>query len=396
MLRDSLIIFRKEMRNAFKDLRTVLSNYVLPFFLMPLLFLAITFFQNSMQREREEQVYEIGIVNAHGTEFAQILGERLRFTDPDETRQRPVSGSDPSDLGGRALWVVFPDGYRRGDQAEVELFANSTSTDQNFAAQVIRGALEAYEQRVTDERLEAAGLRRDDLDAISVGFRDTAPEESQGANFLAIMLPYLIIIYLFAGSMSMGIDTTAGEKERGSLSSLLVNQISRTSIALGKIGFVVTSSLINSIASFAGLLIAFSLSSGLFDGGVFAGTVVLTPLSIVNLLLVLLAGSGLAATIVVLLGSFAGSLKEAQGYIGPVYLVVIVIGVVTMNMDPSESLALHLVPVLNVIFSLKAIILSQTSVIALLLTLGSNLVFIAMLTLLTSRLYNTERILAKS
>jgi sodium transport system permease protein len=396
MLKDARIIFRKEMRNAFKDKRTIFSNYVLPFLLMPALFLAITFFQNMLQEERQEQVYEVGIVNAEGTAFMQILSQQLRFTEPDASLARPQPGTDPSELSGNALWVVFPEGYQRGDQSQVAIYANSTSTDQSYASEVIRRALQTYEQQISNERLAEVGLSQADLNTITISARDTAPEESQGANFLAIFLPYVIIIYLFAGSMSMGIDTTAGEKERGSLSSLLVNQVSRSSIALGKIGFVVASSLLNSIASFAGLLIAFSLSAGLFGSGAFAGTIALTPLSVVNLLLVLLTGSGLAATLLVLLGSFAGSLKEAQGYIGPVYILVIVIGVVTMNMDPSQSLGLYLVPVLNVIFSLKAIILSQATLSALLLTLGSNIVFISVLTYLTSRLYNSERILAKS
>ena len=396
MLKDARIIFRKEMRNAFKDKRTIFSNYVLPFLLMPALFLAITFFQNMLQEERQEQVYEVGIVNAEGTAFMQILSQQLRFTEPDASLARPQPGTDPSELSGNALWVVFPAGYQRGDQSQVSIYANSTSTDQSYASEVIRRALQTYEQQISNERLAEVGLSQADLNTITISARDTAPEESQGANFLAIFLPYVIIIYLFAGSMSMGIDTTAGEKERGSLSSLLVNQVSRSSIALGKIGFVVASSLLNSIASFAGLLIAFSLSAGLFGSGAFAGTIALTPLSVVNLLLVLLTGSGLAATLLVLLGSFAGSLKEAQGYIGPVYILVIVIGVVTMNMDPSQSLGLYLVPVLNVIFSLKAIILSQATLSALLLTLGSNIVFISVLTYLTSRLYNSERILAKS
>jgi sodium transport system permease protein len=394
MLKDALIIYKKELKNSFKDRRSIVSNYVLPFFLMPLIFLAISFFQTTMQAEREEQVYEVGIVNAPSERFAEILGQRLRFTEP-ASDTRPSAGTDPSAIGDDALWVVFPNDYDRGDQATVGVYANSTSTDQSYAAQVIRGALETYEQEISDVRLADAGLSRQELNTIEIRALDTAPEESQGANFLAIMLPYVIIIYLFAGSMSMGIDTTAGEKERGSLSSLLVNQVSRTSIALGKIGFVVTSSLLNSVASFAGLLIAFSVSGGLF-GGFMSGSVAITPLAAFNLLLVLLTGSGLAATIIVLLGSFAGSLKEAQAYIGPVYIIVIVIGVVTMNMDPSQSTGLYLVPVLNVIFSLKAIILSQSTVLALAFTVVSNLVFISVLAFLTSRLYNTERVLAKS
>jgi sodium transport system permease protein len=394
MLRDAFIIFRKEVKNVSKDRRAIFSNYLLPFLLMPAMFLGITYFENLQSSDLQEQVYSIGIVNADGPAFSRLLAETIDFTAPDAPA--PVPGSDPADLGSVDIWVVFPEGFAAGDRAAVEIYASSTSTDQRYAAEIIRRSVQQYTRGISDMRLAELGLSMDELESLQVIAVDTAPVESQGANFLALFLPYAIIVYLFAGSMSMGIDTTAGEKERGSFSALLVNQISRSSIALGKILFVVTSSLLNAAMSFAGLLLAFSLSSVLLGGGVFSGTVTLSPLSIVSLLLVLLSGAGLAATVIVMLGSMAGSMKEAQGYIGPIYILVILTGVITMSMDPASSLSLYAVPVLNLIFSIKAILLSQASIQALLITVSVNLLIVIALTWLTSRIYNSERILGKS
>jgi sodium transport system permease protein len=394
MLRDAFIIFRKEVKNVSKDRRAIFSNYLLPFLLMPAMFLGITYFENLQSSDLQEQVYSIGIVNADGPAFSRLLAETIDFTAPDAPA--PVPGSDPADLGSVDIWVVFPEGFAAGDRAAVEIYASSTSTDQRYAAEIIRRSVQQYTRGISDMRLAELGLSMDELESLQVIAVDTAPVESQAANFLALFLPYAIIVYLFAGSMSMGIDTTAGEKERGSFSALLVNQISRSSIALGKILFVVTSSLLNAAMSFAGLLLAFSLSSVLLGGGVFSGTVTLSPLSIVSLLLVLLSGAGLAATVIVMLGSMAGSMKEAQGYIGPIYILVILTGVITMSMDPASSLSLYAVPVLNLIFSIKAILLSQASIQALLITVSVNLLIVIALTWLTSRIYNSERILGKS
>jgi sodium transport system permease protein len=394
MLRDAFIIFRKEVKNVSKDRRAIFSNYLLPFLLMPAMFLGITYFENLQSSDLQEQVYSIGIVNADGPAFSRLLAETIDFTAPEAPA--PVPGSDPADLGSDDIWVVFPKGFAAGDRAAVEIYASSTSTDQRYAAEIIRRSVQQYTRGISDMRLAELGLSMDELESLQVIAVDTAPVESQGANFLALFLPYAIIVYLFAGSMSMGIDTTAGEKERGSFSALLVNQISRSSIALGKILFVVTSSLLNAAMSFAGLLLAFSLSSVLLGGGVFSGTVTLSPLSIVSLLLVLLSGAGLAATVIVMLGSMAGSMKEAQGYIGPIYILVILTGVITMSMDPASSLSLYAVPVLNLIFSIKAILLSQASIQALLITVSVNLLIVIALTWLTSRIYNSERILGKS
>jgi sodium transport system permease protein len=193
--------------------------------------------------------------------------------------------------------------------------------------------------------------------------------------------------------MAMGLDTTAGEKERGSLASLLVNQVPRTSIAVGKILFVVTSGLINSSASALGILAAFRINASLFGITEFGAAGALSALGIVSLFLVLVVGSGIAASTIVLLGSMARNLKEATGYIMPIYILVIVAGVATMGMDTAENLVLYLIPVVNVIFSLKGIILSQITVLQLLITLLVDLGLIAGLAYLTSRLYNTERVL---
>jgi sodium transport system permease protein len=193
--------------------------------------------------------------------------------------------------------------------------------------------------------------------------------------------------------MAMGLDTTAGEKERGGLAALLVNQVSRTSIALGKIFFVVTSGLINSTSSFLGLLIAFRLNRAFFGASIFSGTMALTPLSISALLLVLFVGSGVAASIIVLLGSLARNMKEGAGYVTPVYIVVIVLGVATISMDAVSSISVYLIPLVNIVFCLKGIILSQIQLVQLLLTVGVNALLISVIALITSRLYNSERIL---
>jgi len=67
-----------------------------------------------------------------------------------------------------------------------------------------------------------------------------------------MMVPYMLLIYIFAGAMGIGMDTTSGEKERGGLAALLVNQVSRTSIAIGKILYVIVTGLLNSVSTFGG------------------------------------------------------------------------------------------------------------------------------------------------
>jgi sodium transport system permease protein len=383
VLKDAVIILRKELKNIFKDTRTVVSNFVLPLFLMPIFFLTIAFFGSQQQQAAQETVYEVAIVNAPNGQFQEILSRFISFETSEEARARDV------------LTVEFPQGYSVGEPAEVELYFDSTSNESRFAASQIEQALSVYEDRQAADILDEVGLSLSDLDRIQVQRVDVAPEEAQGADFLATMLPYVILIYIFAGAMGIGMDTSAGEKERGSLPIVLVNQVSRSSIAAGKVGFVVISGLLNSLSSFAGIILAVIISGRLFpDANFMAGGIGAFGLGgVIALLLTLLTASAMAASIIVFLGSMAKNMKEASGYIVPVYLLVILVGVATIGMDAAGNIGLFLIPFVNVVFMLKGVILSQFGALQLLFTVLANLAAAGIVIVATARLYNSERIL---
>jgi sodium transport system permease protein len=243
------------------------------------------------------------------------------------------------------------------------------------------------------DKLKEKGLSLQELRTITVTRVDTAPKEAQGAGILPMLLPYLILIYIFAGSMNIGLDTTAGEKERGSLASVLVNQVSRSSIAVGKIMYVVTAALMNSVASFVGIIVAFRIGGTGAPGGLSASLSVFSAANVLGLLVTLLALSALAASLVVFLGSIAKNMREGGTFVLPVYLVAVVVGVASMQMDPSRSLGLYLVPLVNSVFVLKEILLAQANVPHLAVSTLINVVAVAVLVRLISRQYNSERIL---
>ena len=297
------------------------------------------------------------------------------------------------DLVEGGLAIEFPPGYRPGDSADVNLYYDSTSNLQSSAARRIQSALTRYGDRQAEQELEDHGLTLGDLRSVRVVWIDTAPKEAQGAGFLSMLLPYFVLIYIFAGSMNIGLDTTAGEKERGSLASILVNQVSRTSIALGKILYVVSAGLVNSISSFAGIVIALTWIGSRAFGGVSTNLALFSVGNVLGLLVVLLSLSALAASIVVLLGSFAKNMKEGGTLILPVYIITIMVGVALVQMDAARSAQLFLIPVVNSVFALKEILVGQLSLVHLGITVGINMLAAAILVRLIARLYNSEKIL---
>jgi len=378
---DAIIIFKKEFKNVFKDKRAIFSNYVLPVVLMPLLFLGLGYVSQQQVTSAQERVYQIHFVGSVPQEFPQMLSQYLLFQESDQGYDR------------NSITLEFSRDTR--GRINVILYSDSTSTPQSLAAGRIETALETYNQQLAARTLGQVGLSPEDLSHVIISRADTAPEEAQGSSFLSAMLPYLLLIYLFAGAMAMGMNITAGEKERGGLSLLLVNQVSRNSIALGKVFFLIVSAMLSSISSAGGIILAVQLNPSMFGGATEgAGSALLQPGGMVSLLLTVLSAGGVSAALIVLLGSLSRNMKEASGYISPVYILVIFLGVLTMNLDATDNLMYFLIPLGNLVFMLKGIITSQFTLMQLAITLGINTVTVAVLVYAIAKLYNSEKILS--
>jgi len=382
MIRDAFIIFRKEIRNLLKDRRTVFSTIILPLLTIPIIFVGMGSVLGSLDKEARETSYTISIQGNGDSRLTAILSTLVTYE-----LVAPEAAPD--------VTVVFPQAYVPGMKAAVRLVYDSSSQKTQFAAQMVRQALRQYDDLIAQELLVSHGLSLKDLITLETVVIDTAPEAVQsGGGMLAMMVPYFLIIFLFAGSMSTGLDVTCGEKERGSLAALLVNQVSRTSIAWGKILHVMTVATASSIATFVGMLISLRLPGG---NSMFGGVAVGSPSIGFSAMLVILLGlfstALFTAALISLLGCLAKTVKEGTTYVMPLYMVVVLIGVTTMYMDPSKNAYLFLIPFVNTIFTLKEAFMGMVSPIHVLLMIGTNLGYAATCGYLVSRLFNSEKIL---
>ena len=382
MIRDAFIIFRKEIRNLLKDRRTVFSTLILPLLTIPIIFVGMGSVLGSLDKEAREASYTISIQDNTDPRLTAILSTLVTYE-----LVAPESTSD--------VTVVFPRAYMPGMKASVRLVYDSSSQKTQFAAQMVRQALRQYDDLIAQELLVSHGLSLKDLITLETVVIDTAPEAVQsGGGMLAMMVPYFLIIFLFAGSMSTGLDVTCGEKERGSLAALLVNQVSRTSIAWGKILHVMTVATASSIATFVGMLISLRLPGGnSMFGGVDVGSPSIGFSAMLVILLGLFSTALFTAALISLLGCLAKTVKEGTTYVMPLYMVVVLIGVTTMYMDPSKNTYLFLIPFVNTIFTLKEAFMGMVSPTHVLLMIGTNLGYAAACGYLVARLFNSERIL---
>ncbi|RLL84407.1 sodium ABC transporter permease [Mesotoga sp. H07pep.5.4] len=393
MFRDALIIFRKELKNVFKDPRTIFAVLILPMLIMPIIFLVMNAVSQSQAKTYENAVYSLKVTNLPDERFLKILEGMISFEIVDELNEETVKDFENS------IVVEFPpnsaERIENGERIDALVFYNSTSRGSAYGAQMVQNALASYSSFLLSEKLLEHGLTIEDLNPVNVEKMDVAPEESQGTEMLATLIPYFLLIYIFAGAMNIGLDTTAGEKERGSMPVLLVNQVSRSSIATGKILYVMTIAILNSIFTFIGLIIAFKLGGPAF-GAENLNLSSLSASTLVGLFITLLTMSGVAAALIVLLGSIARNVKEGSGYVMPIYIMAIVLGIATMQMESPDNPLLYLIPLVNSIFVMKDIITVNFVIARFLLMLISNLAYVSIFIYFLTRVFNSERIMDSS
>jgi sodium transport system permease protein len=207
-----------------------------------------------------------------------------------------------------------------------------------------------------EKRFAALGVRPDIVEAVAIEELDVTPMKERLGRTIGGLLPYLFVIFCFMGSMYPAIDLAAGEKERGTIETLLTAPVGRFQILLGKFGVVVLTGLLSAAVSMLGLYLAVSRNPDMPQEMMGAVASILDPWTIVLVLSLLLPLAVFFAAFLLSLSFYARSYKEAQSLISPLTIVVIL--PVALGMVPGIELTplTAMIPVLNVSLATKEII----------------------------------------
>ena len=224
-----------------------------------------------------------------------------------------------------------------------------------------------------------------------------ASSEKVSGAFLGFLLPYLIIILIFAGAMHTAIDITAGEKERGTIATLLVSQISRLEIVLGKCLAVMTVSFTSMLLGLFGVSISLLSGNALAGSGGFEGLKLgMTFYTFLLLFFTLLPLVGLTSAVLVIVGIYARNIKEASSYVTPIYMLTIFLAVISISQGIELKGNLFLIPILNSSVTFKEILMGKIYWNHIIITFMAN-TFIAGIALIgATRLFNKEEVLFRS
>jgi sodium transport system permease protein len=399
MARNVRLLFTKELLGAVRDRRTLVLVVLFPLVFYPMVLAVIG-------RLAPGEPTRLGSLPATVLVIDRLedpLLERTLESYPGLRVLRMSSVAAARDAltanGGHAAVLIEP--ATSEAVYEATIYFDHAEPLATIAAERVHAALSAYSAAAMRAERSSDGAAEAGIHTVapSVMTVDVTTSEPIARMVLSRLLPYFLVLAILTGAMSFGAEITAGEKERGTIATLLVSQLSRTQIVLGKFLAVLTVSLVSSLLSAVGLLIGLqAFGSGLLGSASATqgnGTM-LGVLQLGGVLTVLIPLAVVIAAVVIIVGSFARSQKEASTYLVPVYMVIVLVGLASMTGGVSLSGIRFLIPVANALFALQEVILGELRAVHLLYTLAANAALGAALVAASVHLFRREAVLFRS
>ncbi len=382
-------VMKKEFDRFFKDKRLVLSTLVLPGLMIYFVYSIMGTAMGSQFETDEEYQYKMEVVNMpEGME--EIFTEDMFAMTKVDVIETATLSQRISDKEVDAA-VVFDDNFAKvlssnGDiSSSVEIYYNSAVTESSEAYSIVKSMLESMETSIIDIIKINADVEKQ---------YDLATDRDLAGFFMAMIMPMLLISFLFSGSMSVAPESIAGEKERGTMATLLVTPIKRSHIAIGKILSLSVISLLSGLSSFIGIVVALPAYMegvmGSMDMQVYGAK------EYVAVLVVILATVLLIISLISVISAYAKSVKEASSFISPIMIISMLLGITTMfNTGAAQPLWVYFIPMYNSVQCFASIFSFELSMMPILLTLVSNLIVAAILGFVLTKMFSSEKIMFK-
>ena len=402
-------IFKKEVYRIFSDKKMIFSLFILPIVMMVGIFGLMGVLMGNMVSEVEEHVGIVYVQNAP-EEVKTIINQSGYLDVADVTYlATDASAEEIADiraaiLAGEAdLLITFDTEFmalaaayqNAGDVIpQVTVGYNSSRNYSSAAASVFDDmVLEALETGLLQNRFGNLDL----LTVFNTNRDLIIDEEKAGGQFLAMMLPYFMVIMLFASAMSVCIDAIAGEKERGTMAAMLLSPVKRSSIVYGKLFALSVLSVLSSIVYAGSAIFGMPLmTKGL---GTDAAEVLPMNLSLsvpqaIQLVVLMITLVLLFVAVICLLSVFAKTVKEASSYVMPLQMVVMVVGFMIMlgnNENPERTT--YAIPVYGTAVAVQRIVTSEISMLEFGLSAISNLLCTVVIVLAISKVFKNEKVM---
>lgn len=409
-------VYLKELKDSLRDRRTLISMIVVPALIMPVLMFGIGTIMSKVMKKAQEETPSVMLL---GGEDSPAVTAALRAAKNarGEPRFRFVPAGDYRHLISekrlRAA-VELPAGFEAalpdGAPPTVRIYHYEGEIRSGLAANALNDFFRTHREQAIAARLTARGLPASLVTPFEVKRENVAPPEKVGGNLFGGLVPYIIVILCFTGAMYPAMDLTAGEKERGTMETLLCSPVSRVNLVGGKFLMVLTAS----IATMLMLLVSMGVT-GLLAGSLFGPDALgggrqaaaakaamgglmptIDPLGLVGVFGMVAPVAVFFSALLLAISLFAKSYKEAQSYVSPLIIIVIMPAVVGMLPGIELSAKTALVPILNLSLVCKEMLSGTWNWPYIGLIFGSSCLYAAVALAFCVRMFNREDVMFRA
>jgi len=384
-----LTIFKKELSRFFGDCRLMVS-ILMPGFLIYVMYSFMGEAMGDMYSVDEDFVPAAYVVNlpesvsalaeAAGMELFTITDSQLSdLKEQVAAQSKDLVAVFPADFDA-AVWSY--DTASGVPAPQVELYYNSASTSSQTAYSTMAAILDAYESQMANKF---------DINSGAGGY-DLATEEDMAGMLFASLLPMLLMMFLYSGCSSVAPESIAGEKERGTIATMLITPTRRSHIAIGKILALSVIALLSGLSSAVGTILSLpKLMGGVMDE---MNTNIYGMKEYLLLAAVILSTVLLLVTVISLLSAYARTIKEAQTYGTPVMLLVTLTGASAMfGGGASRELLHYCIPIYNSVQCMTGIFSFDLMSSGVAVTVAVNGVLTILGIIVLAKMFNSEKII---
>lgn len=391
------IIIAKELSRVFKDRKMIFSMFILPLIIVIGVLSLVSGLINKMDSEVEAHQSVVSIVNAPKGFVALAMSDNVNapsiiteYKSLDETDYEEKLKEEIIDLV-----IVFPEDFESQitdvKVPNVEVYYNPSEDNSSEANYRFSQYLEYYKSELLVGRFG----NLNSITMFTVENNYVQDEQKAGAKVIGMMLPYFITLLIFAGAMGLGVDMIAGEKERGTMAAMLLTPIKRTDIVLGKVFSLAILAVLSAAVHIVAMVVAVPMVLDNVGGGdALSGlSISFSVTQIVQMAVVMIGIVLLYISIICTISVFNKTVKEATSFISPVYMLVLVAGMITMYSDANGVAYKYMIPVYGSSAALKDILMGTLSTTNFIATSVSTYAIAIVLVLIMTKAFNSEKVM---
>jgi len=324
------VLLVKEIKHLFRDTKTIVQTVVVPTFITPLLIGGIFWYVGSIATEETKKTYEVSVYSSSDSVLIDELNksDRLVVTEEDSVVAVIDAVTQDNSEIGLVLDEDFTEDLKSNTSAKLTIYSKDIDTFSQ-AQSLVLNIVDDYEENIRTSRLELLNLDENYVNPITIDEEDLTTEEESAGSIFGAILALFFVMYVISGSMYPAIDLGAGEKERGTMETLISTNISSVDIIIGKMLSVTSSAILTATFSMLGfaipLIVIFMFYADSINEYLFGLlSAIVNPIALLGVFVLIVPLSVFMGAFLLAISVYAKTPKEAGLLLGNVLIVFII------------------------------------------------------------------------